>query len=653
MWLEGFLIALKPINLLYLVAGNFIGLIVGVLPAVGPAFGVALMLPFTFGMDPVSALIFLCAIHATCAYGDSITSILMKTPGSSISVPSCWDGFPLTQKGKGGMALGIAAVGSFVGGFIGWLLLVAIAKPVTRFAIEIGAPEYFALGVMALGLVSLASKGETLKGILWACIGLTISFVGGDPITGLTSRFSFGVVWLEGGIPISISMLGLFAMAQVTNMMEQGESIIQVKSAKDSVLAGFWEVLKRPLTLIRSSAVGLFIGVLPALGTTLASVTGYLVEQKYSREKAEFGKGAPAGLVAAEVSKGSCVVGDLIPTFTLGIPGSITAAILMGALIIHGIDPGPRFMTSGSMPYAVFAGILLTQACLVLTGISVAKYFARIAFVPNAVLAPLIVALCFLGSFAERNTIFDVGLMILFGTAGWLSGRAKYPVVSLLLGILLGPLVEVNFYRSLRIGFGSYAIFVNRPISLCILLITAAFLAWPFVSPLLRRRKIGNVSSTESDGTPTGSVTTEFGLLILVLLFFGLIQWGSWQYSKDTGMFPKMVSILGLGLGIYHLLVLVFRIATRPGEQEKPALLNICIPPWLSFLGFGVYVMLFYLIGLPAATTLYLAGAGLIAGYRRKKVLIPLSFGMGVALYLFAWLMRIPLPVWGLLSPSD
>jgi len=235
-WIEGFLIALSPTNLFYLLLGNFIGLVVGVLPAVGPAFGVALALPFTFGMDPVSALIFLCAIHATCSYGDSITSILINTPGSAISVPSCWDGFPLTQEGKGGMALGIAAVGSFTGGFVGWLLLVAVAQPITRFAIEIGAPEYFALAVMALGLVSLASKGETLKGILWACFGLAISFVGGDPITGLTSRFSLGVVWLEGGIPIIVSMLGLFAISQVTAMLYGGESIVQVKEAKDVAL---------------------------------------------------------------------------------------------------------------------------------------------------------------------------------------------------------------------------------------------------------------------------------------------------------------------------------------------------------------------------------------------------------------------------------
>jgi putative tricarboxylic transport membrane protein len=655
-WLEGFLIALKPINLLYLLLGNFIGLIVGVLPAVGPAFGVALMLPFTFSMDPVSALIFLCAVHATCAYGDSITSILMKTPGSSISVPSCWDGFPLTQKGKGGMALGIAAVGSFIGGFVGWLLLVAIAKPITRFAMEIGAPEYFALGVMALGLVSLASKGETLKGILWACIGLTISFVGGDPVTGLTSRFSFGVVWLEGGVPIVVSMLGLFAMAQVSDMMKQGESLVQVKAAKDSVLSGFWEVLKRPLTLVRSSIVGLFIGVLPALGTTLASVTGYLVEQKYSREKAEFGKGAPAGLVAAEVSKGSCVVGDLIPTFTLGIPGSITAAILMGALIIHGIDPGPRFMTNGSMPYAVFAGILLTQACLLVTGISVAKYFAKIVFVPNAVLAPLIVTLCFLGSYAERNAIFDVGLMVVFGLVGMLSGRAKYPVVSMLLGILLGPLVEVNFYRSLRVGLGSYAVFVTRPITLVLLLITFVFMAWPFISPVLKRKKKGEVPSSKEEeilDSTTDSVRVELVLLIGVLFFFGLIQWRSWQYSKDTAMFPEIVSILGLGLGIYHLLILLRKITSRHRREAPCDIPKTCVPPWLSFLGFGVYVVLFYFIGLPAATTLYLAGAGFIAGYRRKKVLFPLSIAMGASLYVFAWLMRIPLPAWGLLTPSD
>ena len=645
MWIEGFLIALSPTNLFYLLLGNFIGLVVGVLPAVGPAFGVALALPFTFGMDPVSALIFLCAIHATCSYGDSITSILINTPGSAISVPSCWDGFPLTQEGKGGMALGIAAVGSFTGGFVGWLLLVAVAQPITRFAIEIGAPEYFALAVMALGLVSLASKGETLKGILWACFGLAISFVGGDPITGLTSRFSLGVVWLEGGIPIIVSMLCLFAISQVTAMLYGGESIVQVKEAKDSVLAGFWEVLGRPITLLRSSIIGLFIGVLPALGTTLASVTGYLVEQKYSSEKAKFGHGAPAGLVAAEVSKGACVVGDLIPTFTLGIPGSITAAILMGALIIHGIDPGPRFMTSGTMPYAVFAGILLTQACLLVTGISVAKYFSRIVFVPIAILAPLIVTLCFLGAYTERSALFDVGLMIVFGMVGFLSERAKYPIVSMLLGILLGPLVEVNFHRSLGVGLGSYGIFVTRPIAVSLLLVTVAFMAWPFVSPLLKRSNRGETDAPDrlklEESTP-GPAVAEFSVLVMALFFFALILWGSWQYSKATGMFPRMVSITGLGLGIYRVVMLVSRISPvhRVRESSVP---KAGVAPWLSFSGFASYTLLFFLVGFPIATALYTIGAGWIAGYHRMKVLVPLSVLWGVCLSLFAWITHIPL----------
>ena len=653
MWLRGFLIVLQPINIFYLLLGNFIGLVVGVLPAVGPAFGLALLLPFTFGMDPVSAIIFLCAIHATCAYGDSVTSILMKVPGSAASVPSSWDGFPLTQKGKGGMALGISAVGSFVGGFIGWLFLVAIAKPITLFAIEIGAPEYFALGVMALGLVSIASRGELLKGILWACIGLSVSFVGGDPITGWTSRFSFGVVWFEGGIPIIACMLGLFAMAQVIEMMQAGESIIQVKAVKDSIFSGIAAVLKRPITMLRSSTVGLMIGVLPALGTTLATVTGYLVEQKYSKEKAELGHGAPAGLVAAEVSKGACVVGDLIPTFALGIPGSIAGAIIMGALIIHGIDPGPRFMTSGVLPYAVFAGILMTQACLLITGMSLAKYFAKVALVPNAILAPLIVALCFLGSFADRNTIFDVGLMLLFGLLGFLSDRAKYPVVAMILGIILGPLIEVNFHRSLRVGLGSYTIFATRPITLGILLITLAFMVWPFVSPWFKREK-SEVCSSKSRESPAGStaLALEFGLLIVVVLFFGLIQWEVWHYSKDTGMFPNAVSILGIALGIYQLLILVPKIAVRYRKKLENEVCKTYVPPWLSFLGLGAYLLSLYVIGFPLATTIYFACMGWIAGYRRIKILMPLSVGAGGCIYLLAWALRIPISGWGLLGAS-
>lgn len=325
----------------------------------------------------------------------------------------------------------------------------------------------------------------------------------------------------------------------------------------------------------------------------------------------------------------------------------------MGALIVHGIDPGPRFMTSGSMPYAVFAGILLTQACLLVTGISVAKYFSKIVFIPNAVLAPVIVTLCFLGCYAERAALFDVGLMILFGLVGFLSERAKYPVVSMLLGFLLGPLVEVNFYRSLRVGLGSYSIFVTRPITMAFLLVTLAFMSWPFISSLLKRKKGREMTSPEapeSEESIPSSPLAEFSLLILVLLFFVLILWGSLEYKRDTGMFPKMVSILGLGLGIYHLVILIPRITAFRRKGERCTVANTCVPPWLSFSGFATYLLLFFLLGFPASTALYTAGAGWMAGFRRVKVLVPVSVGVGICLYILAWGLNIPLPEWNLLQ---
>ncbi|MBI5444933.1 MAG: tripartite tricarboxylate transporter permease [Deltaproteobacteria bacterium] len=650
MFVEGFLIALKPINLLYLLAGNFFGLIIGVLPAVGAAFGVAVMLPFTFGMDPVSALIFLCAIHATGCYGDSVTSILTNIPGSPVSVPSCWDGYALTRQGRGGMALGIAAFGSFLGGLFGWILLIAIAKPLTAFAIEIGAPEYFALGVMALGLVSIASKEETLKGILWASVGIVISCVGADPIAGLTSRFSFGILSLEGGIPVVISMLGLFALSQVTDLFEKGpqQNALELTAARDRSLAGVVEILKRPMTVARSAIVGLFIGILPALGTTLATVTGYLVEKKYSRERDEFGRGAVAGLTAAEVSKGSCVVGDLIPSFTLGIPGSLTGAILMGALIIHGIQPGPMFMQSGSLPYAIFAGILLTQACLLITGFSVAKYFAKVALVPNAILAPVVLVLCFLGAYVERNTAFDVGAMIVLGVLGFLSEKARYPTVSLLLGVLLGPLVEVNFHRALRVGLGSYSIFFTRPICLAIIVATLAFLAWPFVSSLFRRKKADASLAATAESKTKAPASVEVALLTFAILLFGLVLWKSGEYSRDAALLPRMASVVGLALSLYLLapaLRALFRSAPLPASSEPS---QAGVSAWLSFAGYVVYLFLFLLLGLPLATGVYVLVASRFAGYRRWQVSVPTAAGLTASLYFVGQALQIPLA--GLIS---
>ena len=356
LWFEGFQLALSGANLLFLLLGTCIGLIVGVIPVVGPSFGVTLALPFTSGMDPATAVILLAAIQSSAAYGDSIASILINVPGGPGTVASMWEGYPMTRKGKAGTALGIATGASFVGGLLGWLSFVLLAAPMTAFALMIGAPEYFVLGVAALALISIASKGETVRGLIMGCMGLLLGMMGPDPVSGITYRFSFGIAALEPGIDIALGALAIFALPQLVTLLEEGGTIARVAEVKDSVLGGVIEAFRRPRSLIRGGIIGWLIGVLPALGTSAAGISSYLIEKKFSKERDQFGQGSIDGLTAAEVGKGACVLGDGITSLLLGVPGSVTWAILMAALIVHGIQPGPRFMTAGVLPYTVFRG---------------------------------------------------------------------------------------------------------------------------------------------------------------------------------------------------------------------------------------------------------------------------------------------------------
>ena len=487
MWMQGFAIALQPEVLLYLLIGTAIGLVIGALPGLGPLFGVALMLPFTFGMPAATAIIFLVSIHAATAYGDSIASILINTPGGVGSVAACWDGYPLAQKGKAAMALGISTVGSLFGGIIGWLTLVGIAPLLTAFAMQIGAPEYFMLGLLALSLLAIAAKGENTKGLILGGFGLLLAFVGQDPIQGLNYRFTFGNIYLEDGLPLVPVTVGLFALSQAIVLAGEGGSIAETFDAKGSVLEGVREVITRPLTILRGGIVGILLGIMPALGISTANIIAYFVEKQASKDPDSFGKGNPAGLLAPETSKSACVVGDLIPTFTLGIPGSATTAILMVALIIHGLDPGPRFFLSGPTPYAVFVGILLAQFAFFISGLFLARYFAKIVYIPNALLVPSIILLSFVGSFAMRNRMEDVVITIVFGLVGYFLNRAHWPTACMVLGLVLGDLVEGNFHRALAIGDGTIGIFFDRPISLTLLVFTVIFLVWPYIQPMVMR----------------------------------------------------------------------------------------------------------------------------------------------------------------------
>lgn len=662
MWFDGLMIALSPENLLWLVIGSSFGLIIGVLPAIGANLGVALVLPFTFGMEPTSAIILLCAIHAAANYGDSVASILLNTPGGPGTVATCWDGYPLSQKGQGGRALGIATFGSFAGGVLGCIALIALAKPLTELALRIGSPEYFALGVMALSLISVGSKGETVKGIMMACLGLALSFIGGDPVSGLVDRFAFGVPILAAGIPIVVSTLGVFAIAQAIEMLGEGGSIAgEAGEFKDSVLGGLIDVVRRPMTLLRSGMVGLWVGVLPALGVSLAGIASYLFEKKYSKEAGEFGKGAPGGLLAAETGKGACVVGDLIPTFTLGVPGSVTGALLMAALIVHGIAPGPMFLLSGAMPYAVFMGIILAQAVFLISGLLLARYMAKIVYVPNAILAPGIVVICVLGSYAERNSVWDIAMMLGFGILAYALNKAGYSVVCLVLGLILGNLVETNFHRALSISEGSLSIFVTRPMTLAMLLITALFLAGPWLSAgwkALRGcigAKPSGSAACEAPAEPAAAEPVKdkpaakeelVVLAALLVVAAGMLVIGR-QYSPAVAMFPNLVAGIMLALALWHGIGLLRGgvLKTRWQITAAPSGLFVNRLSWhwavISLLGFlGVM----WLFGFLVAAAAYMAAVPLMLGYRKPLVVIGAGLLTPVILYALAGAFKMFLP---------
>jgi len=652
MWVEGFLNALSGTNLLWLGIGTVIGLIVGVLPALGANFAVALMLPFTFGMNPVTAIIFLVAIHAACNYGDSVASIVVNVPGGPGTVATCWDGYPMAQQGRAGKALGIATLSSFIGGAGTWLFLAVLVGPITKFALAIGAPEYFALGVMALGLISVASKGETIKGLIMAMFGLALSTVGQDEATGLTFRFAYGIPSLEAGIPIVVSTLGIFALSQVMVLLEEGGTVAKAIEVKDSILSGFPEVIRRPLTLLRAGVVGWFVGILPALGVSVAGILSYFTEKKYSKESSRFGQGAPSGLIAAEVGKGACVVGDLIPTFTLGIPGSVTGAILMGALIIQGIEPGPRFLVMGSMPYTVFAGMVLSQATFLVSGVLLGRLFIRVVYLPNVIIAPIIAVLTFLGAFAERNNPFDIFLVLVFGVLGYALDRLKYPAVCMVLGLIMGPLVEANFHRSLGISFGSYAIFFTRPITVTLLGLTFLFLIGPYSLYLIKKRagKGGegcDGTSSPREKSPVEKTTLgEWVLLGVVSFVFAAFLITGRQYSPAARLFPELVSTAGCLFVLWRFGATFRRITVGELRWIREAKLWEGRMSWQwSLVLMGGFIVSQYVLGFVVGSVVYVTLVIVLSGDRRWGRALLIGSVTAACMYFLARIVHLQLPL--------
>lgn len=483
--------ALQFTSLLSVVVGTALGLFIGAMPGLSATMGIALLLPITYSMGPASGISMLCALYMGAMYGGSISAILIKTPGTPAAAATVLDGYPMAQQGKAGKALGVSLIASLIGGVLSSIALLTIAPILGNFALQFGPVELAAVAVLGITIIGSLSQGSALLGLLSGIIGLLLSLVGMDPITG-TPRFVFGNINLFSGLPYTVALIGLFSIPQAIRLIEKdGEVAKVVSSIKDRMLPT-WEEFKLILpTILRSSAIGIVTGIIPGTGGDTACWFGYNEAKRFSKNKEKFGKGCIEGVAAAEAANNAVVGGALIPTITLGIPGSSATAIIMGGLMIHGIMPGPTLMTEyADVTYTLIWALMFSNVAMFILGMLFTRAAINVTKISNKVLGPIIIILCVIGSFAINNSMFDVYLMFAFGILGYFMDKIKMPTSPMVVGLILGKMLDVSLHQSLLMSQGSWLVFLKNPISA--VLITIAFLSILQATPLFGfiKRKI-------------------------------------------------------------------------------------------------------------------------------------------------------------------
>ncbi len=488
--LNGFVIAADGWNLLYCLIGVTIGMLVGVLPGLGPTTGTALLLPITFSMEPIPAIIMLAGIYYGSLYGGTVTSVLINTPGEAASVTTCFDGYPMAKQGRAGTALGVAAIGSFIGGTIAVIGLAFVGPPLADMALKFGPPEFFALMVLGMTMVVGLMGKSVIRGIMSALIGLTLSLVGMDPITA-TLRFTFGEPHLMEGFEFVTIAMGLFGISEVLLGMETS-AISNEKPPKVGSLFPRKEEWRPTLMAIaRGTGLGCLIGLVPGSNAVIPSILSYTVEKKLAKDPSRFGKGAIEGVAGPETANNAYCGAALIPLFTLGIPSSPTIAVLFGAFIMHGLTPGPAlFQNKPDFVWAVIASMFIGNAILLIMNLPMASLWGKLAAVPPKMLYPAIVVISVLGAYTVSGSVWDVWVMIVFGIAGYLMKKLDIPMAPLVLTFVLGELMESSLLQSLLYFKGDFMGFFQRPISGTMLALAIIFLMVAIVAGYKGKRNM-------------------------------------------------------------------------------------------------------------------------------------------------------------------
>lgn len=454
-----------PINFIFVLMGVVAGIIVGALPGLTATMGVALLIPFTFGLDPVHGLIMLVGLFSGGIYGGSISAILIGVPGTPSAAATALDGFVMGKKGLAGKAIGMATIASFVGGTTGALVMTFCSPQLAKIALKFGPPEFFALAFFGLGIIITVSGKSILKGLISGIFGLMITMIGFDPLSGVP-RLTFGSTELLGGITFIPALIGLFGYSQVFQNIEKILTLPAVKSEVKNVLPSFKEIRGVLKTMIKSAFIGTFIGAVPGTGCDVAAFVSYGEARRSSKNPEKFGTGILEGVAAPEAGNNGATGGAMIPMLTLGVPGDAVTAVLMGALTIHGFQPGPLlFRDHPEIVYPVFAGMILAQFVMLMVGLAGARAIASLINIDRRILTPIIFFLCVVGSYVMRFSFFDVGVSLVIGIIAYFMNYYGFPGSPILLALILGPMVEQNLRRSLLISHGDPMIFFTRPIS--------------------------------------------------------------------------------------------------------------------------------------------------------------------------------------------
>jgi putative tricarboxylic transport membrane protein len=497
----GFSVALSPSILLYAFVGCIVGTLVGVLPGVGPLAGISLLLPATFGLNATSAMVLLAGIYYGAMYGGSTTSILMRIPGEAASVMTCIDGYAMTRKGRGGPALAVAAAGSYVAGTVSVVALMLLAPPLASFALRFGPPEYFSLLLLGLLVLAYMSGGSMLKSLAMAALGLLLGMIGIDPMTGF-SRFTYGVVELGDGIGVVPVAVGLFGLSEI--LLTAGQPIAPevIKPRLRELLPSReeWRASLGPIG--RGTVLGFLIGIIPGSAHIISSFVSYAVERRLSKHPERFGQGAIEGVAGPESANNSATSGAFVPMLALGVPSGPIPAVMIAAMMVHGISPGPLLIAQQpDLFWGFIASMYVGNVMLLILNLPLVGIFINVLRIPYRLLYPAILMFCVLGVYAVNGSVVDVGIMTAMGALGYVLRKFDFETAPIVLGLILAPMLEMSFRQSLSMSSGSYGIFVSRPIAAAMLMVAVALLLlniFPLVMKKMDwRQKVGFAGAKE------------------------------------------------------------------------------------------------------------------------------------------------------------